>query len=101
MSAGVLPAVGNVTMAPPPTAVGPANGDMVILDFNNDGAVDRREHPEERCGDGRAGQEVADLDQRPPAYREEDIMSLKITGTNVYAGEKRALMDVLEDLLAD
>ena len=101
ISAGALPVVGDVAMASPPAAVGPEDGDMVILDFHDGGAVDHREHPEERGGDGHASQEAADLDQRPPAYREEDIMSLKITGKSVYEGEKRALMDVLQDLLAD
>ena len=37
----------------------------------------------------------------PPAYREEDILGLTVTGKNVYSGEKKALMNLLEGLLAD
>ena len=34
-----------------------------------------------------------------PVYKEEDITGLLIEGTNVYAGEKRHLMNVLDYLL--
>ena len=43
---------------------------------------------------------IEDLGKKPPVYKEEDITGLFIKGTNVYQGEKRYLMNVLDDLLS-
>ena len=42
-----------------------------------------------------------ELEKDAPIYREEDILGLKLEGTNVYAGEKKALLNVIKELLMD
>lgn len=42
---------------------------------------------------------ISDVKMNPPVYKEEDITGLMVKGTNVYQGEKRHLMNVLDYLL--
>ena len=42
---------------------------------------------------------IRDLISNPPVYHEDDVTGLVIQGTNVYAGEKQHLMNMLDELL--
>lgn len=42
---------------------------------------------------------IKDLINNPPVYHEEDIHGLYVQGKNVYSGEKKHLMNMLDELL--